>query len=179
MKPASRPFVAPSENARALLEIGRSVIEHEAVLLEEQRWDEWLELYTPDSVYWVPAWRHDGVLATDPERELSLIYYASRAGLEDRILRIKSPNSPAGRRMGRTTHLLSNIRLAAEAGVENVELKASWATHIFSPRTNSTACFFGQVQHRLVREDGQWRIAMKKIILQNDYVPTLLDIYCL
>ena len=27
--------------------------------------------------------------------------------------------------------------------------------------------------------DGQWKIAVKKIILQNDYVPTLLDIYCL
>jgi 3-phenylpropionate/cinnamic acid dioxygenase small subunit len=29
-----------------------------------------------------------------------------------------------------------------------------------------------------VLREGDWRIAKKKIVLQNDYIPTMLDIYC-
>lgn len=169
---------ASFQNVNALLKIGRDLVELEAVLLEDQRWDEWLELYTEDAVYWVPTWRHDGALTTNPECELSLIYYHGRAGLEDRIIRIKSSNSPAGRRMWRTTHLIGNIRLLdSEEG--RIKLRASWATHVFSPRTNDMAVFFGQVEHDLVLRNDVWRIVRKRIILQNDYIPTLLDIYCL
>ncbi len=178
MKPVMRNAATLSDDPRALLDIGRTLIEHEAVLIEEQRWDEWLDLYTEDCVYWVPAWRHDDVLASDPEQELSLIYYSSRAGLEDRVLRIKSPNSPAGHRMARTTHMVANIRLD-DGEADGIHLKSSWATHVFSPRFNSTDTFFGQVHHTLVLDDDKWRIQRKKIILMNDYIASLLDIYCL
>jgi 3-phenylpropionate/cinnamic acid dioxygenase small subunit len=104
----------PSED----LDIGRQPIEKEAILLEEQRWDEWVDLYTEDCIYWVRAWRHDDTLSEDPQLELSLIYYNDRAGLEDRVIRIKSPNSPAGRRMTRLTHLDGNIRIEDGDGTD-------------------------------------------------------------
>ena len=31
----------------------------------------------------------------------------------------------------------------------------------------------------LIRKDGGWLIAKKKTILQNDYIPTMLDVYCI
>jgi 3-phenylpropionate/cinnamic acid dioxygenase small subunit len=169
-------------NEREALEVCRGLIEHEAVLLEEQRWDEWLDLFRPDCTYWVPAWRRDGILASNPQRELSLIYYSNRGGLEDRIVRIRSSNSPAGRLMARTTHLIGNVRLQeseGDAGSIAIGSKASWATYVFSPRSSTTDIFFGQVEHRLVFDGERWRIAYKKIILQNDYLPTSVDIYCL
>jgi 3-phenylpropionate/cinnamic acid dioxygenase small subunit len=179
MNTALRDATGFASQASDLLQVGRELIEHEAVLLEEQRWDEWLDLYTSDCIYWVPAWRHDGVLTSDPMCELSLIYYSNRAGLEDRVLRIKSGRSPAGCRMARTTHLIANIRLDRDGGTEGTHFKASWVTHVFSPRTNASDAFFGHVHHKLVRDNDRWRIGCKKIVLQNDYVPTLLDIYCL
>jgi len=39
------------------LEIGRDVLVREAVFLDEQRWDEWLALFTEDCEYWMPTWR--------------------------------------------------------------------------------------------------------------------------
>ena len=67
----------------------------EALFLDTQRWDEWLDLYTSDCEYWVPAWKSAHQVTEDPKREISLIYYASRAGLEDRVWRVRSGRSVA------------------------------------------------------------------------------------
>ena len=50
-------------------------IRHEARLIDEKRFDEWLALFTEDARYWVPA----APGQTDPLRHNSLAY-------EDRLL---------------------------------------------------------------------------------------------
>jgi 3-phenylpropionate/cinnamic acid dioxygenase small subunit len=177
MKTAS-PGPSDDSIASERLQIGRSVIEREAALVDEQRWDEWIELFTSDCEYWVPAWRHDGGLGSDPQRELSLIYYSSRAGLEDRVMRIRSRYSPAAGFTVRTTHLVSSVRLDQDAGTDGLNFKSSWATFVFLPRSNATTTFFGQAHYKLIFDNGRWLIASKKIIVQNDYIPTQFDIYC-
>ena len=79
----------------ALQAAGVELLEREAICLDEQRWDDWLALFTADCEYWIPTWRHDETLTADPRKELSHVYYANRAGLEDRIVRIRSGRSPA------------------------------------------------------------------------------------
>lgn len=163
------------------LAIARDIIEREAVLLEEQRWDEWIDLYAADCVYWVPAWGRDGRLGDDPMRSLSLIYYASRDGLEDRIVRIRSGQSPAGRPPLRTAHLLSNIRLE-NAGVDDpaaIHARATFANHIFFPRQETSTTYFGYSLFTLRADGDAWKIERKKVVLQNDYIATYLDICCL
>ena len=71
------------------------IVAREGWLLDMQMWDEWLDLYRPDAEYWLPCYLEDGSLTTDPQRQLSLIYYNSRAGLEDRIFRIRTDQSLA------------------------------------------------------------------------------------
>jgi len=163
------------------LEVARDVIEREAVLLEEQRWDEWVDLYAPDCVYWLPAWGRDGRLGDDPMRTLSLIYYASRAGLEDRIVRIRSGQSPAGRPPLRTAHLRSNIRLnePPDGDLAAIHARATFANHVFFPRQEASIAYFGYSQYTLRPDANGWKIERKKIILQNDYIATYLDICCL
>ena len=51
----------------------------EARLLDDKQWEEWLQLYAPDAEFWMPAWDDDGTLVTDPQREVSLIWYGNRA----------------------------------------------------------------------------------------------------
>ena len=62
----------------------------EASALDDRRWDDWLAFYAPDVEFHMPAWDDDGELTTDPQKEVSLIYYPSRAGLEDRVFRIET-----------------------------------------------------------------------------------------
>lgn len=177
---SARAAIAGIEGADRLT-IARDIIEREAILLDEQRWDEWIDLFTADCVYWLPAWGRDGKLGDDPARTLSLIYYDSRAGLEDRVVRIRSGQSPAGRPPLRTTHMLSNIRVEHrdESDSDLIRARASFTNHAFFPRHEQSEVYFGYSQFALSRRDGVWKIAAKKIILQNDYIATYLDVCCL
>jgi 3-phenylpropionate/cinnamic acid dioxygenase small subunit len=163
------------------LAVARDIIEREAILLDEQRWDEWLELFTADCIYWLPAWGRDGKLGSDPARTLSLIYYDSRAGLEDRVVRIRSGQSPAGRPPLRTTHMLSSIRLENEGdgGSERIHARASFTNHAFFPRQEQSEVYFGHSRFVLQPSSGTWKIAAKTIVLQNDYIATYLEVCCL
>ncbi len=158
---------------------GTEVLEREGAYLDEQRWDEWLALFLPDCEYWVPAWKNEEALAADPRSELSHIYYASRAGLEDRVVRIRSRRSPASTPMPRTTHLLGSVLSTEPPGEERMKLRSSWVCHVFFPRQHESHAFFGRAEHELALKEGRWRIARKKTVLQNDYIPTMLDVYCI
>ena len=171
-------MTARSSDEAAALGAGTDLLEREAICLDEQRWDDWLALFTADCEYWIPTWRHDETLTADPRKELSHIYYASRAGLEDRIVRIRSGRSPASMPLPRTTHLLGNIRLTEPPDPARLKLRSSWTTQVFFTRSRETHAFFGHAEHELVLRQDRWLIARKKIVLQNDYIPGMLDIYC-
>ncbi len=151
----------------------------EAAYLDERKWDEWLALFAPDCEYWVPAWRTEDELTTDPQAEISHIYYASRAGLEDRIVRIRSDRSPATMPMRRTTHVIGNVLVESGPGPDGIALRSSWTSHIYDPRHKKTAVLFGHARYQLRQKGDAWLIAKKKTILQNDYLPSMVDIYCI
>ena len=162
-----------------VLEIGREVLVREAAYLDERRWDDWLALFAEDCEYWVPTWRTEEVLTENPQAELSHIYYASRAGLEDRVVRIRSGRSPASVPLRRTTHMLGNVLVTATEGDALMRLRSSWTSHVFDPRHKKTEVFFGHAHYELRRSGKAWLIAKKKTVLQNDYLPSMVDIYCL
>ncbi len=63
----------------------------------------------------MPAWGDDDQLTRDPQKEISLIYYPNREGLEDRVYRIKTERSGASTPEPRTTHIISNVELLGES----------------------------------------------------------------
>ena len=54
-------------------------------------------VYAPDVEFFMPSWDDDDRLTTDPHNEVSLIYYPSKQGLEDRVFRIETDRSSASR----------------------------------------------------------------------------------
>ena len=72
------------------LDEAADLLAREAHSLDNRQWADWLALFDPDAWFWVPAWRADHELIDDPQREISLMYYPSRAGLEERIWRVRS-----------------------------------------------------------------------------------------
>lgn len=161
------------------LTAARDVIEREAIYLDERRWDDWLSLFTEECEYWVPAWRDDDALIADPQTEISHIYYTSRAALEDRIVRINSKLSPASSPLPRTTHMVGSTRQLEVLSPQRTRFRSSWATHVFWTQTSQSHTFFGFYEHDLVLDGGRLAIARKKIVLQNDYIPSMVDFYCL
>lgn len=161
-----------------LLKTAAELLYREASYLDEQRWDEWLALYDENAEFWVPAWKSEHELTTDPDRELSLMYYPSRAGLEDRVQRIRSGKSLASTPLMRSVHAVNNIRVGAPDG-DTLEVSSTWTVHVYDTRRRETHVFFGRYEHRLAERGGASRILRKKIILANDCIPTMLDIYCI
>jgi len=152
----------------------------EALHLDAQRWDEWLGLFTEDAVFWLPAWTDEHRLSTSPERELSLIYCAARAGLEDRVWRVRSGLSVASKPLPRTSHAVTNCVVTPDPDAsERVVVNSSWTCHVYGLKQRTQHVFFGTYQHHLECRQGLWRITHKKVILMNDQIPTMLDFYCI
>ncbi|MCE8026212.1 benzoate 1,2-dioxygenase small subunit [Halomonas desiderata] len=146
----------------------------EARLLDDRQWDEWLACYRKDAVFWMPAWDDDDRLTEDPQREISLIYYPSREGLEDRVYRIKTERSGASTPEPRTTHQISNLEVLSQTG-DTVELRFNW--HTLSHRYKQTDGYFGSSFYTLDVSGGEPRIVSKKVVLNNDYIHQVIDVY--
>jgi len=147
----------------------------EARLLDDRQWDDWLACYHPQVEYWMPAWADDDRQTTDPHSEISLIYYANREGLEDRVYRIKTERSAASSMPEpRTVHLISNVELLS-SGAEQAEVNYHWAT--FYHRYNHTDTYFGSTRLWIDLTGEALQIKRKKIRLDNDYINHVIDIY--
>ncbi|MEJ5152444.1 benzoate 1,2-dioxygenase small subunit [Comamonas sp. MYb396] len=146
----------------------------EARYLDDREWEPWLALYAPDAEYWMPAWDDDDQLTDDPHSQISLIYYPNRNGLEDRVFRIKTERSSASMPEPRTNHMITNVEVLAEQA-DTVELRYNF--HTLSHRYKQTDHFFGTVFLTLRKVAGSFLIARKKIVLKNDYIRQVIDVY--
>lgn len=146
----------------------------EARALDDRDWDTWLDFYAPDASFWMPAWDDDDKLVDDPEREISLIYYARRNGLEDRVFRIKTERSSASTPEPRTSHNISNVEVLSQDG-ETICLRFNWLTLSYRYRIVDT--YFGVSFYTLDVSGTRPLIKAKKVILKNDYVHHVIDVY--
>lgn len=146
----------------------------EARHLDERDWDSWLAMYAENATYWVPSWDDDGELTTDPQSEISLIWYGRRAGLEDRVFRIRTERSSATIPDTRTSHHLANIEIV-EQGNGICKLRFNW--HTMSIRYNHTDHFCGTSFYTLDVTGTSPLIKEKKVILKTDYIRHVVDVY--
>lgn len=146
----------------------------EARLLDDRQWDEWLACYAPEVIFWMPAWDDNDQLIEDPQREISLIYYPNRDGLEDRIFRIKTERSSASTPEPRTSHFITNIEWMATRDDE-VDVRFNW--HTMSHRYKQTSSFFGTSFYTIRCDADAPLITAKKVILKDDYIHQVIDIY--
>ncbi|WP_462381323.1 benzoate 1,2-dioxygenase small subunit [Pseudomonas sp. Marseille-QA0892] len=147
---------------------------HEARLLDDRQWDEWLECYSAKAIFWMPSWDDDDRLTQDPQKEISLIYYPNREGLEDRVFRIKTERSSASTPEPRTAHFIANLEVLRE-DEDQAEVRFNWQT--LSHRYKSTDLYFGTSFYTLDVRGDHPLITYKKVVLKNDYVHQVLDIY--
>ena len=62
-------------------------------LCDAQDWDAYVQLFDEQSEFHLPQWDSEHVYTRDPKREMSLIYYPNRSGLEDRVFRLRTGKS--------------------------------------------------------------------------------------
>lgn len=142
--------------------------------LDDREWEAWLELYSPQVEYWMPAWDDDDRITDDPKSQISLIYYPNRDGLEDRVFRIKTERSSASLPETRTNHMITNVEVLAERG-DAVDVRYNF--HTLSHRYKVTDHYFGTIFATLAKSAEGFLFTRKKIVLKNDYIRQVIDIY--
>jgi benzoate/toluate 1,2-dioxygenase beta subunit len=146
----------------------------EARLLDDRALDEWLDCYAEDVEYWMPAWTDDDALTNDPHSEMSLIYYGNRKGLEDRVYRLKTERSSASTPEARTAHFIANVEIL-DTRADAMDLRYNWQT--LSHRYQQTQQFFGTTFVTLDTAGQAPKILKKKIVLKDDYIHQVIDVY--
>lgn len=132
---------------------------HEARLLDERRFDEWLALYAPDAEYWVPyAWEQD-----NPKDHVSL-FYETVSLLRMRVDRLERGLSPLDSPKARANHYLTNVTVDPAQGAE---LTARAHLLFCEYRRDEQRWFAGRCQWRLRPDAESFRIAAKRVDLLN------------
>lgn len=152
----------------------KAFLYREARLLDDERWDDWLACYAPCASFWMPAWDDDDKLTEDPQTEISLIYYSNRQGLEDRVFRIKTERSSATMPDTRTSHNISNVEVIEHDG-DKVTVRFNWNT--LSHRYKRSYSYFGMSRYEIDFSGEQPQILNKYVVLKNDYINQVIDIY--
>ena len=146
----------------------------EARFLDDEQWDDWLQCYAPSAEFWMPSWDDDDKLTTDPQSEISLIYYPDRQGLEDRVFRIKTERSSATMPDTRTSHNISNIEIVERHG-DKVTVRFNWNTLSFRYKTSYS--YFGMSRYEIDFSGEKPQISSKYVVLKNDYINQVIDVY--
>lgn len=136
----------------------------EARLLDERRFQDWLALFLESATYWIPANRYD----IDPRSEVSLIY-DDFSRMCERVGRIESGHAHAQDPMSRTRHLITNVEIE-EWKEGSAKTSSNFLLAELRPRREQKI-FVGRCEHDLMRVDGSWRIARKKVELLNNNEP--------
>jgi ethylbenzene dioxygenase subunit beta len=138
---------------------------HEARLLDEARFDEWLALFTADAWYWVPSQPDQ----QSPRDTISLIYDDRRL-LETRVRRLMSPRIYSQEPRSRTSRIVANVTIE-EAVADGQACTVRSKFQLLEYRRNAQTVYAGTSFHRLVRAGDDLRIAWKRVDLVNCDAP--------
>ena len=131
----------------------------EARLLDTQRLEEWLALFTEDATYWLPLEREQ----KDPV-DTSSIVYDDRTLLELRVKQARHPRAHARLPLARTVHQVGNVAVLDNSPSE---VLVSSSLVLVEFRSEKQRVWGALVEHRLRRAGDSWKIARKRVDLVN------------
>ena len=131
---------------------------HEARLLDTQRYEEWLALFTDDATYWVPLEQNQ----KDPH-ETSSIIHDDKTLLDLRVKQARHPRAHARLPLARTVHQVGNV--VVEESKDELRVRSTLTLVEF--RNEKQRLYGALVEHRLRRADGSFKIAHKRVDLVN------------
>jgi 3-phenylpropionate/cinnamic acid dioxygenase small subunit len=141
-----------------------ALVHREAHLLDAWELDEWLALFAPDGIYWLPM--EEG---SDPKRVASIIHDDIH-GLAIRVEQLMRQNRISQQPRSETIHFVTNCEVEAESPETAVvrynllitELRTGdWRQNGLGEMRQHP----GRVRLEAVRVNGDWKIREKRLIL--------------
>jgi 3-phenylpropionate/cinnamic acid dioxygenase small subunit len=151
----------------------------EADLLDERHYEEWLGLLAEDVRYWMPMRRNVKFGEEDKEftragQDISW-FDEGKETLTRRVKQILTGIHWAEEPVSRISHMVSNVRLVeinpSLAAPAEVTVKCRFLIYRNRVETE-TDILVGKREDQLRRVDGQWQIARRKIVLDQNVLLT-------
>ncbi len=147
-----------------------ALILREAELLDDGKLDDWLSLYTDDASYWIPIDEH-----ADPLKDSSIIY-DNRIRLAMRVEQILNQGRVAQNPRSLTMRMVTNIRIQQDG---DSTATARFCLHLTEMRAGDwrqrglgeMRVYPGHCTMHARRDQDEWKIHQKKIVLLNRYQP--------
>jgi 3-phenylpropionate/cinnamic acid dioxygenase small subunit len=154
----------------------------EARLLDDRRLHEWLELLTDDIHYWMAGRTNrypkisKAIAILDPERyveddtigedELAILD-EDKQSLSARVARLDTGMAWAEDPPSRTRHLITNIEVEPGDTAQEIRVYSNFV--VYRSRAETEQDFYiGARRDMLRREGGGWKIASRKITLDQN-----------
>jgi 3-phenylpropionate/cinnamic acid dioxygenase small subunit len=134
---------------------------HEARLIDQQRFDEWLDLFAEDGIYWMPLeWGQ-----TDPRLTASLMY-EDKLLLRIRVERLKHRRTFSQKPKSRCHHLLQTPQI--DSRDDEAGLYTTWTPmHYVETRLDEQTLYAAWATHTLALIAGRLHIRRKRVDIVN------------
>ncbi|MCW5693713.1 MAG: aromatic-ring-hydroxylating dioxygenase subunit beta [Pseudolabrys sp.] len=134
---------------------------HEARLLDQHRFEEWLALYADDAYYWMPLeWGQ-----TDPKLVGSLMY-EDKLLLQIRVERLKGNRTFSQKPKSRCHHVLQTPQIDGRDDAKGEYV--TWTPmHYIETRYDEQQLYAAWATHTLVLVGGVLKIKLKRVDLVN------------
>jgi 3-phenylpropionate/cinnamic acid dioxygenase small subunit len=151
--------------ARGAAAVDRARLEefilHEARLLDERRFRDWMALFADDGTYWVPA-----VPEQQSPFDQASLFYDDRDLMRTRIERLEHPRIHVQTPPSRTAHLVGNLLIEAVDEAKG-EVVVGSTVIMVEYRDEQQRVFAGRQHHRLRGDGASFRIMQKRVDLIN------------
>jgi benzoate/toluate 1,2-dioxygenase beta subunit len=136
----------------------RMLLEREARLLDQLRYEDWLAMLARECIYWVPSTPNAG----DPRREIAVMF-DDRRRLEDRVYRLRTGFAWSQAPASRTVRLITNVEAFATGSEDARMVRANFLiTEFWGDETRILSGWYG---YRFVQQSGRWEIQAKQVNL--------------
>jgi 3-phenylpropionate/cinnamic acid dioxygenase small subunit len=167
-KPAKEAAVRPGLESLLLHHEIEQFYYREAALLDDRRYNEWLDLFTEDATYWMPVRRTKTTKELDTEfapRGAIAFFDDNKMLLSMRVKKLETGYSWAEDPPSRQRHIITNIRVVSQEG-EEFAVHSNF--HVYRTRLNSEeTSWIGHREDRLRRVGETLRIASRSIFLEQ------------
>jgi 3-phenylpropionate/cinnamic acid dioxygenase small subunit len=136
----------------------------EARLIDRLKLEEWLELFTDDCAYWIPA----DVKGADPATNVSW-EFNDRRRLEERIERLQTGKAYSQIPPTRTVHSYTNIEIIRTDKAGELHALCNFSIHTFARGEYSTRA--GWNGFILRKTSDSWSVVMKRVNLFDADLP--------
>jgi len=137
-------------------------------LLDTKQWQKWVDLFTPDGIYWMPpdagyqTWEGQPAIFAEDKNLMTV-----------RMLRVLHPDAWSQRPLWETNHVVSNV--SVRKAHKNGDVEVTSRFHMMELRRDDVRHFAGSYTHHLKKTKSSYKIKLQRVDMTNaqaayDYV---------